>query len=245
MTDRPVRNFILVGAGGTGSFLFLPLVRYLRTHTAETEEPHRITVIDGKNITDDKLYRQMFFGKAVGNNKAQALIEQYGADPEVVVAMGEYLNNNNIAGVGENDVILIAADNFPVRARIERHGLTLQNITVINGGNEMRDGSLQVWIRRNGENITPPMSQGHPEIYALDNDDPASLSCEAIAALPGGQQTLAANFQSAATMLNGLNHVLEWEKSLARSEERVFPMPTEVFWDLETVSMRRTERPPA
>lgn len=235
------RNYILIGAGGTGSILFPLLSRYLQTHQKTTGEQYKITIIDGKEVTASKLERQLFEGRYAGSNKAEALIAQYASDPEVIVAVPHYLSDKNIHGIKDGDVVLIAADNFPVRARIEAHVKELDNITVLNGGNEMRDGSLQIYMRRKGKNITAPMSQGHPEILEDDKRDPAALSCEQIAALPGGEQTIIANMQSATAMLNGLNQVHEWETKKNKSE-----LPAEeVFFDLNTFAMRATARPQA
>ena len=233
------RNYVLIGAGGTGSALFPFIIRYLETYSRGTGEEHRITVIDGKEVAASKLERQLFFGRFAGSNKAEALVEQYDADPNVVVAVPTYLGENNISGIREHDVVLIAADNFPVRARIEAHCKTLDNVTVINGGNEMVDGSLQLWIRRNGEDVTPPLSQGHPEILTDDHRDPAALSCDQIAELPGGEQTLIANMMSATAMLNGLRRVHAWEANPEAAPAQ------EVFFDLDTFAMRATNRPEA
>lgn len=234
-----IRNYDLVGAGGTGSIL-LPLLRgYLSTYAKASGEEPQITVIDGKEVAAEKLDRQMFEGKFAGSNKAEALIEQYKGSGTVLIAVPQYLNDQNIKGIRNGDVILIAADNFPVRARIEKYALTLRDITVLNGGNEMHDGSLQIFVRRNGKNITPPMSQGHPEILTDDKRDPASLSCEQIAQIPGGEQTIIANLQSATMMLNGLKKVHDWERN-KKSE-----IPHEIFFDLNTFAMRATNRPPA
>jgi molybdopterin/thiamine biosynthesis adenylyltransferase len=233
------RPYILVGAGGTGSFLFLPLLRYLENYHAQLEDDFTLTVIDGKEVAASKLSRQMFFGRHAGNPKATALIEQYEADPSVVIAVPQYLGPRNITGIGERAVVLIAADNFPVRARIEKRCKTLQNVAIINGGNEMTDGSLQLYIRANGEDITPPLSQGHPEILRNDKRDPASLSCDQIAELPSGEQTIIANMMSATAMLNGLRRLHDWEST----SHAPFPPGEEVFFDLNTFAMRATTRP--
>lgn len=233
------RNYILIGAGGTGSILFPLLLRYLTTYQKTSNEEFTITIIDGKEVSAPKLDRQLFFGRFSGTNKAQAIIEQYATDPKVVIAVPMYLGEGNISGIKDSDIVLIAADNFPVRARIEAHAQTLKNITIINGGNEMRDGSLQTYIRRKGKNITPPMSQGHAEILQDDKRDPSSLSCEQIAELPGGEQTIIANSMSATAMLNGLSLVHEWETRKNKTETPA----EEVFFDLNTFAMRATTRP--
>lgn len=244
------RHYTLIGAGGTGSFLFPALLRYLENFYSHIDDDFTLTVIDGKEVAASKLHRQLFFGRHAGDNKALALAQQYETDPSVVIAIPDYLNSKNIGGITEGDVILIAADNFPVRARIERRAARLESITVINGGNEMLDGSTQTWIRRNGENVTPPLSQGHPEILRHDKDDPASLSCQQIAELPSGEQTIIANMMSATAMLNAVRQLHRWEAPLPEHDPLgtppvpPTPLPSEeVFFDLSNFSMRAAKRP--
>lgn len=234
-----IRPYILVGAGGTGSILFPALLRYLESYHGNRDEQFTLTVIDGKEVAASKLHRQLFFGRYAGNPKATALVEQYDADPKTVIAVPRYLDDTNIKGIRENAVVLIAADNFPVRARIEEHAKTLANVTVINGGNEMTDGSLQVYVRREGNDVTPPLSQGHPEILRDDGRDPAALSCQQIAELPSGEQTIIANMMSATAILNAIRRVHDWEST----SHAPFPPGEEVFFDMDTFAMRATTRP--
>jgi molybdopterin/thiamine biosynthesis adenylyltransferase len=237
-----IRNYTMVGAGGTGAALFFPLLRYLENFYSFRDDDFRLTVIDGKDVAATKLHRQMFSGDQVGNPKATALIQQYKADPDVVIAIPRYLGPDDMDGIQDGDVILIAADNFPVRARIEARGLELNNITVINGGNEDTDGSLQIWVRRDGDNVSAPMSQGHPEILRDDDADPVGKTCQEVAEMPGGEQTIMANMMSATAMLNGLRLVHKWETDrLGPSDSDSFP--EEVFFDLNTFAMRSAMRP--
>lgn len=233
------RPYILIGAGGTGSFIFPALIRALEAYYSDKEEDFTITIIDGKTVDASKLTRQLFFGQYAGINKAEALRDQYGADPKVVIAVPTYLDKKNIKGIPENAVVLIAADNFPVRARIEDYASRMKNITIINGGNEMTDGSLQVYMRRNGKDVTPKLSQGHAEILSEDGRDPAALTCQQIAELPSGEQTIIANMMSATAMLNAVRQLHEWEATQENLPKE------EVFFDLNTMAMRATTRPEA
>lgn len=239
------RPYILIGAGGTGSILFPLLFRYLATYHRNRDDDYTLTVIDGKTVSASKLGRQLFAGRFAGNPKASALIEQYDADPKVVIAVPQYLGANNIGGIREDSVVLIAADNFPVRMRIQERAQQLKNVTIINGGNEMTDGSLQLYVRRNGDDITPPMSQGHPELLINDERDPATLSCEQIAELPSGEQTIVANAMSATAMLNGLRKIHEWENHRVNASATLREIPDEVFFDLDNFGMRASQRPAA
>lgn len=196
-----MRNYLMVGAGGTGSHLLAPLVTYLRAF--HTDGEWNLHVVDGDSVEAKNLERQQFLPGQVTMNKAEAAVQQI-ADPNLK-AYAEYLSDQNIERfLQDGDVVFICADNFTVRKRIEDKALALPNVTVINGGNEATDGSVQLWVRENGANITPRIGYLHPEIAIALGADRAALSCQQIAALPGGQQTLIANLQSATWMLTAL-----------------------------------------
>ena len=235
------RTYVLVGAGGTGSILLPPLMRYLTGYHVNRAENHILAIIDGDHVEEKNLARQMFEGEYVEENKANALTAIYG--DATTRAIPEFLSDDNIeARIFDGDTVLIAADNYDVRARIERHGLTLQNLTVINGGNEDLDGSLQLWLRRDGQNVTPQMSFGHAEILVASPHDPSRLSCAQRAELPGGEQTIVANMMSATQMLNAVRKVHEWERDLT-IVAAVLPWH-ELYFDLQTGNTKTYDRRP-
>lgn len=200
----------LIGAGGTGSLLYEPLVRFLSSWHRNRDATFVLGVIDGDDVEPHNLDRQMFGGNVVGGPKAHGLTER--PIPNIVGeihALAEYLGKDNIADrIHDGDIVLIAADNYPVRSHIEKHVSTLQNATVINGGNETHDGSIQIWIRRDGKNVTPPISFLHDEIHA-PGEDRAEMTCAAISQMIGGEQHIVANMMSATMMLNALRLVLD------------------------------------
>jgi molybdopterin/thiamine biosynthesis adenylyltransferase len=222
--------YVLVGAGGTGSILYQPMMRFLRTfHGRDT---FVVAVIDGDHIEEKNLERQLFSAIEIQNNKAQALVT--GDGDREARAITEYLGDDNVTDrIREGDTVLICADNYDVRARIERRALELDNVTVINGGNESIDGSVQVFVRRDGANVTPPLSYQHPEILRPSPHDPSKMSCLQKAEVKGGEQTIVANMMSATLMLNALRHVLadSYDASGRWSWH-------EAYFDLDTVAMR-------
>ena len=228
MTD--LRVYSLIGAGGTGSFLFPALLRFLENYHGNQGQDFMLQVLDGDHFTPNNRERQLFEGRYVDENKANTVVAMHGTDK--TVALPEYLGDDNIEKrIQDGDYVLIAADNFPVRSKIEKRGLELDNITVINGGNESYDGSCQIWMRRDGKNITPPLSHMHPEIHA-PGDDRAEMDCMMAAQLPGGEQTIIANLASATIILNAVRLALEWE----RDHDNI-PFH-ELFFDLNSGKMR-------
>ena len=225
-------TYTLLGAGGTGSILFPSLLRYLETYHRHRDEEFYLQVIDGDAIEPHNLDRQLFADPTVGDNKAEALVHTSTFDPPhgKLFPVPKFLGKENVGKlVRDTDVVLIAVDNYSARALIEERGKELDNIVVINGGNESTDGSCQLWVRREGKNITPPMSHCHPEIQYKGTNDRAAMSCEARAKIKGGEQTIIANMASALAMLNMLR--LHHQADVPKGGH-------EVYFDLDTLAMR-------
>jgi molybdopterin/thiamine biosynthesis adenylyltransferase len=219
-------TYILIGAGGTGSLLMDPMLRMLRTFHGTDD--FVVAIIDGDNVEPKNLARQQFAGKHVGLNKAAALADfVYSGDTASIHAVPEFLSDENIGDrIQDGDVVIIAADNYNVRARIEQRALELDNIVVINGGNESFDGSCQIFVRKDGKNLTPPLSWMHDEIYTPSEHDPSKLDCIARANIKGGEQTIIANLMSAAWTLNMLYRYLVSDKDPIVWHETFFDMKT-------------------
>jgi molybdopterin/thiamine biosynthesis adenylyltransferase len=192
--------YVLVGAGGTGSYLFNALHRYLKSVGGEWT----LHIYDGDEVQANNLERQNFEAGDLFQNKATALAKR-GLDSEHLFAYPQFLGPDSLPkAIQDGDVVLIAADNMFIRARIQEHANTLENVVVINGGNEEISGSVQLWIREKGKNVTPPLSHLHNEITNTNDADRSGMSCADIAALPGGGQTVLANTTAATLMLAAL-----------------------------------------
>lgn len=214
-----MNRYVMVGAGGTGTHLLHPLINYLNTHHGKDYE---LGIIDGDEVEEKNLARQLFNPSDILVNKARAAVTPF-SNLRNVIAVPEYLGDTNISRfITEGSVVLIAVDNFPVRSKIEQHCLTLQNVVVINGGNEEDSGSCQIWIRKDGINTTPVLSFLHPEINS-GGVDRAELSCQEVAQLPGGEQLIIANMASAMWMLTAL---MDYHRENTSWTELQFDLPT-------------------
>lgn len=212
------RNFVMVGAGGTGSHLFHPLLCYM-------SKEDTLHIFDADHVEPKNLSRQLFYEYDLTENKANALARRF---PERVVSHATYLGEDNISSaIREHDVVLICADNMAVRRIINNHAKTLDNVAVINGGNELLTGSVQVYLRVDGENVTPPLDFFSPEFRNDTDPDMSTLSCAEIAELPGGEQTVVANNSVAALMLQAL---VRLDQTVYDNEEQW----TKVTFDVET-----------
>ncbi len=193
-----MRQYVVVGAGGTASHLIHALVLY-----AQSQGTHKIHVWDADTVEEKNLERQLFFPFEVGRHKAEAFGNRW---PDDIASHLEYVGADNITRVvKDGDTVFICADNMAVRRVINDHAKTLDTVVVINGGNEHHTGSVQLYPRSDGSATAPALDFGSPEFDA-DNDelDLSELSCAEIAILPGGEQAMVANQTVAAFMMAAL-----------------------------------------
>lgn len=198
-----MQTYFMVGAGGTGTHLLPALLTYLRSYHGNRDEEYQVVIADGDHFEPKNLARQVFAEELAGMNKAEAMVHMYPGHP--IMAVTRYIGENDISTmIQDGDVVLICADNHSVRSLIVDRCNELDEVTVINAGNETTSGSVQLWVRVEGKNHTPSLRYGHPEIRYLAEDDRAPMTCMQAAALPGGEQTLLANMTAATYMLTAL-----------------------------------------
>ena len=198
-----MKTYIQIGAGGTGTHLIGPILAYLDTYHRNRNEEWQYVVVDGDNFDAKNAERQLFESGMTGSNKAQAMATMYNRYP--VLAVPRFIGRDDLPEMmSEGDTVIICADNHSIRALVEERALQMQNVVVINGGNEMHDGNVQLWVREGGENKTPRLSYLHPEIRFESEEDRSAMSCQQAAQLPGGGQLILANQQSASWMLAAL-----------------------------------------
>jgi molybdopterin/thiamine biosynthesis adenylyltransferase len=186
-----------IGIGGIGCALLPFLCRYLHYAGARA----RLTLIDGDSFERANAPRQAF--PRLGNKaevKARELAQEFEAlsfraVPEYVTAA----NVNRLLAAG--DVVFLMVDNHASRRLVDEHAAGLADLTLISGGNDLEDGNIQVYLRREGRDLTPRLSRYHPEIAQPQDRHPAELSCEELMAA-GAPQLLFTNLMVAALMLN-------------------------------------------
>ena len=203
MTSRVV----LIGCGGIGSQLVGPLTRYL----ASRQPPHPLLVlVDGDAFEAGNLGRQACAVGDLGTNKAEALARVARSVGLAVQVVPEFVSSANVGHVvREGDLVLLAVDNHPARALVDRHVATLRDATLISGGNDETDGNVQLVRRRDGYSVDGHLTEIHPEIGEAASADAASREpgCQAMAA--ERPQLLVTNLMVASAMLNALWQVVE------------------------------------
>jgi molybdopterin/thiamine biosynthesis adenylyltransferase len=185
------RAIKVVGIGGIGSTLVAYLGRFLWSHNAKSLAI-TMDLIDGDHYELKNKARMSFPTSENFTNKAAAkaieLAHDFG-DRLAVRPIPEYVAEGNIAAlVGEHDIVFLAVDNFKTRKLVSDHCETLQDIVLFSGGNDGveagQDGTLgnvQVYERRDGQNLKNPIITFHPEIQTPADRAPYELSCEELA----------------------------------------------------------------
>jgi molybdopterin/thiamine biosynthesis adenylyltransferase len=113
---------------------------------------------------------------SMGMNKAEALARVAQEYQIACQAIGERVDETNVRQiVREGDVVLLAVDNHRTRALVDRHVASLDNATLISGGNDETDGNIQLVRRRDGWSVDGHLVEIHPEIgEAADGDEQGS-----------------------------------------------------------------------
>jgi molybdopterin/thiamine biosynthesis adenylyltransferase len=186
-----------IGIGGIGCALLPFLCRFLQY----AGEPARLTLIDGDRFERRNAARQAF---ARLGNKAEVKAGELAQEFEALSlrAVPEYVTEENVARlILPGEVVFLMVDNHASRLLVSNYAAGLRDLTLISGGNDYEDGNVQVYVRREGRDLTPSLSRYHPEIAHPQDHHPANLSCEALMAA-GAPQLLFTNLMVAALMLN-------------------------------------------
>jgi molybdopterin/thiamine biosynthesis adenylyltransferase len=197
-----IEKIIIIGAGGTGSWLCSPLARYLQS----IDYKNSLVIIDGDSYDTSNVSRQSFsVSHGVGLNKAeyQAMKISYDFEPDYSVEyVSEFVGKEDIDKlVTEGTVVFNCVDSLAARKYVEDRVATLNNAMHICCGNELRTGQVQVYYRKDGKDITPSIYKRSPEFDSV-SDDRSTMSCSELSELEGGGQIIAANLMAASLALN-------------------------------------------
>lgn len=168
-------HITIIGLGGVGSILIERLARFI--NYSEDLDP-TILLVDGDAYEHKNYERQEF--NQLGNKAEIKTMELAMKFPNLKIDSYEvYINEANIAeAIKTGDVVFICVDNHKTRNIINNYCKELSDVTLISGGNEFEDGNVQVYIRRDGNDVTPDLASYHPEIANPDDQLPDEMSCE-------------------------------------------------------------------
>ena len=209
---KPV-SIKVVGTGGIGLTLLPVLARFL--NYSSNQAKYELTCIDGDHFEEKNRERQEFndYGPKA-TVTANRLKEEF--DNLTISDNPVYIGDHNVnLLIRENDIVLLCVDNHATRKLISKRAESLENIVLINGGNEWTDGNVLVHIRKDGQDVTPTITKYHPEILNSDDEDnPANkerkgAGCAVL--VQSSPQLLIMNNYIAANMLAALYNVLDEE----------------------------------
>lgn len=207
-----MERIVVVGLGGTGSYLVQPLARYLNS----SKWKGALVLVDGDKYEMSNVDRQEFPSVMVNVNKAEAhtrVIRTRFPDLNVI-CVDRYLGYDNSDDIiSEGCVVFGCVDNHFARRLICEIGGGLRNFTFISSGNEMTDGNVYLYARKDGADVTPPPYNVHPEITMEGSKDRSGMSCEELSELPGGGQVIFTNMTAACVSL-----MMFWSYCSGRAE---------------------------
>src|SRR5699024_4837896 len=177
-----MEKYVIVGVGGTGSYVTNALVHYLKGSKNKTE----LILVDGDILEEKNLLRQGFLKRDLEKNKAEALCERYSriADDNLsVFYVDSFIENTgeleDIIGESDKVTLISCVDNNMARLRIilTQYKWFYENrkeIHFIDGGNEEWEG--QVLINKIAETDLPPLIfKGGKVRYNEDTEHANSL----------------------------------------------------------------------
>lgn len=183
------QSFRIVGLGGVGCIV----LRNLTTFLNSLQVPVHLCLIDGDEYEPSNVSRMEFteYGNKAAVKAAEIKGLKSNSDSKLphgaITTFEEYLTEDNIGGViSEDDIIFCCVDNHKTRKLINDHCATLKNVVLISGGNDGVDvengklgvyGNVQIYMRRDGKDVTAPLTQLHPEIREPKDKHPNELSC--------------------------------------------------------------------
>lgn len=170
-----ILNIKIIGLGGVGSILSEKVCRFVE-HLQDIQSS--ITLVDGDDYERKNLERQEF--SEFGNKARIKEVELSRKFNETTISsIPSFVDEEIIPRiVEENDIILLGVDNHKTRKLVSDFCKELHDVTLISGGNEFTDGNVQIYVRREGKDLTPDLCSYHPEIQNPVDKSPDEMSCE-------------------------------------------------------------------
>jgi len=168
-------ELVFIGLGGIGTLAVREICRYVNF---EVEESITVKLIDGDEFEPKNSERQEFSNlgpKAeVKCNELQQLYPRM-----MFESVCEYITEKNIEHyIEDGNIVIMGVDNHKTRKVVSDYVSNLDNIVLFSGGNDYVDGSVQIYIREGGEDITPSLTAHHDEIKFPTDKSPHEMSCE-------------------------------------------------------------------
>jgi len=189
-------NIAIVGAGGVGSSITIPLTKWIIPFSIENEVMFGIQIFDGDKVETKNLERQSFLPDEVGMYKAdiQSIVigdvcRSFGCNSVSGSASHRYVTKDNDGELDNCLITIVGIDDVKTRYILEQDFIKHNqrpDALIVFGGNEYYDGDVNAIVKRSGKIITPLYSDRHPEI-AKAKKSRSEMSCQELAATSGPQ----------------------------------------------------------
>ena len=220
----------IIGLGGIGSILVNTLSRYLDSN--QSLQPVTIKLVDGDDYESKNNIRQEFinYGNKADVKKNELSHKFQNINyKEFQMFLDETLIPEIIT---ENSIVFVAVDNHKTRRLVSKYAKNLNDVIIISGGNELTDGNVQIYIRKGGVNVTPSLTDYHPEIENPLDKSPNEMSCEELS--QAEPQLYFTNFLVAGHMCSAFYNIIE------KNNYKI----SEVYFDLLTMNANSKTRVP-
>jgi len=171
-------NISIIGLGGIGSILCERMARYLTySETVGTS----LLLVDG-DIYEAKNFERQDFTRMGNKAEVKAADLKMQFSRLAVSSFPAFVNETTLSEViKEGNIVLMCVDNHKTRMLVSNYCKNLTDVTLISGGNDLIDGNVQLYVRRDGKDLTPDLCAYHPEIATPDDKLPEEMSCEELA----------------------------------------------------------------
>ena len=210
------RRIVIIGLGGIGSLVVQALCPFLNFST----DIWTLVLVDGDEYEEKNRARQAFDELGPKADLQTAWVARK-YNRVLVQSIAQYLSVDGTEGttpvssaIRSGDIVFSCLDNHKTRKMVADHCAHLRDVVLISGGNEYTDGNVQIFVRRQGQDLTCRLEKYHPELASPRDKAPFEMSCEELAA--SSPQLIFANLTAACLMLNAFyaleQQKLDWQK---------------------------------
>lgn len=221
-----IQNILVIGCGGTGSYVIPNLVRLL----SNGKQSVCLTIADADTVETKNLIRQNFIKSDVGKNKAEALANRYSSAfgmqiqylPKYLESsddIGSALKNarvNNINHGGSAPLIISCVDNIKSRSfmveALQRYYPSCGFL--VDCGNEAAEGQVLLTCITSNDDVstgiyrTPHLFEVFPELVERAKSDKLSSELNCAEMAESSAQFGFVNLNAATIALNFIHELL-------------------------------------
>lgn len=176
------KTLVVVGLGGGGYYVVPPLVRYLtnKHNLDESFEGLDIYLVDG-DVIEDKNILRVYDSYDSGDTKVGAMLnmlERFIPEDSKcrVYGIPHYITPDKRelhpwAEVEDNLIIISCVDNNKSRLYLDSIVSEKRNSAIFAAGNELDTGDVLSHVRKDNEDVLPPLGKAYPELLMPSNEN--------------------------------------------------------------------------